>query len=72
MMFELLVPCVKDAEESDVGAESLGIPGDFDESLGAGPEQDIVCGFLVLQRQRSELMRQREDNMRVRHGKQIA
>lgn len=71
-MFELLVPCVKDAEESDVGAESLGIAGDLDESLGAGPEQDIVNDFLVLQRQWSEFMREREDDMRVRHGKQIA
>lgn len=72
MMFELLVPGVKHTEESDVGSESLRIPGDFDKSLGAGPEQNVVNNFLVLQRQRSELMGEREDNMRIRDRKQIA
>jgi hypothetical protein len=71
MMFELLVPCVKHTEESDVGAESLGIPGDFDESLGAGPDQNVINDLRVLQCQRSEFMREREDDMRVRNGKQI-
>jgi hypothetical protein len=72
VLFELLIPCVKPTEESDVGAESRGIQGDFDESLGAGPEQKVVNQLFVLQCQRSELMRERKDDMRIGDGKQIA
>ena len=38
MMLEFLVPGVKDAEESDFRAEALGIAGDFEQRLCAGPE----------------------------------
>ena len=38
MMQEFLVPGVKDAEESDLGAEALGIAGDLEQRFGAGPE----------------------------------
>jgi hypothetical protein len=38
MMLEFLVPGMKDAEESDLRAEALGIAGDLDQRLGAGPE----------------------------------
>jgi hypothetical protein len=35
---EFLVPGVKDAEESDLSAEALGISGDLKQRLGAGLE----------------------------------
>ncbi len=38
MVLEFLVPGVKDAEESDLRAEALGIAGDLEQRLGAGPE----------------------------------
>ena len=38
MMLEFLVLSVKNAEESDLRAEALGIAGDLDQRLGAGPE----------------------------------
>jgi hypothetical protein len=38
VLLEFLVPGVEDAEESDLGAETLGIAGDFDQGFGAGPE----------------------------------
>jgi hypothetical protein len=38
MMLESLVPCVEDAEESDLRAEALRIAGDFKKRLRAGPE----------------------------------
>ena len=38
MMLEFLVPCVQDAEESDLRAEVLRIAGDLKQRLGAGPE----------------------------------
>jgi len=38
MRLEFLVPSMEDAEEPDLGAETLGIAGDFDQCFGAGPE----------------------------------
>src|ERR1039457_347357 len=38
MMLEFLVPGVEDAEEPDLGAETLRIAGDLKQRLGAGPE----------------------------------
>jgi hypothetical protein len=38
MMLELLIPGVEDAEEPDLGAETLRIAGDLKQGLGAGPE----------------------------------
>jgi hypothetical protein len=52
MMLEFLVPGVEDAEEPDLGAETLGIAGDLDQRIGAGPEQEGVYLAFVLQRER--------------------
>ena len=38
MMLEFLIPGVKNAEEPDLGAETLGIAGDLDQGCGAGAE----------------------------------
>src|ERR1700693_2570145 len=38
VMREFLVPGVQDGEEPDLRAEALGIAGDFEQRLGAGPE----------------------------------
>ena len=38
MMLELLIPGVKDAEESDFRAKLLRVAGDLKQRLGAGPE----------------------------------
>jgi hypothetical protein len=38
VLLEFLVPGVEDAEESDLGAETLGIDGDFDQRFGADAE----------------------------------
>ena len=72
VLLQLLVPGVEYAEEPDVGAESLWIASDFDEGFCTGPEQKVVNDLLVLQCQWSEFMRQREDDMRIRHRQQIA
>ena len=54
---------MQDAEEPDLSTEMFGVPGDL--------EQKAVDFALVLQRQRSQLMRQGEDNMDVRYGQKI-
>jgi len=53
MRFELLVPGVEHAEEADLGAEVLGVPGYLQQRLAAGPKQQMVEEPLVLRRQRS-------------------
>ena len=62
---------MQDAEEPNLSTEMFGIPGDLEQSLGAGAEQKTVDFTLVLQRQRSQLMRQCEDHMDVRHGQKV-
>ena len=48
MMLELLIPGVEDAEEADLGAEALGVCGNFEESLRAAAEQQSIDHLLVL------------------------
>src|SRR5271165_4959987 len=65
VMEKVLPPGVKNAEESDLGAEMLRIGGHFKQRGRAGAEQKSVKQLLVVIRQRRELMRQREDNMNI-------
>jgi hypothetical protein len=39
MMLQLLIPCVEDAEEADLGAEMPGVRGNFDQGLSAAAKQ---------------------------------
>ena len=72
MMLQSLVPGVEHAEEADLGAEVPGIAGDLQQGFGAGPEQQIVDQPFVLQCQRSEFVRQGEDDVHVAGGQQLA
>jgi hypothetical protein len=69
MMFQLLIPTVEHPEEADFGAQMAGIAGDFEQGLGASPEQEIVDDLLVLQGQRGEPSRKGEDDMDLGVGK---
>src|SRR3984893_2243135 len=65
VMFEFLIPGVEHTEETDLGAEMLGIASDLEEGFGTGLQQQMVQDFLVLQSERRQLMGQGEDNMNV-------
>jgi hypothetical protein len=56
VMFEVLIPSVEHTEEADFGAEMLGTASDFEEGFGAGLEQQMIQGFLVLLGERRQLM----------------
>jgi hypothetical protein len=56
MMLEFLIPGVEHTKEADFGAEMLGIASDFEESFGAGLQQQMVQDFLVLQGERGQLV----------------
>ena len=68
MKLELLILSVQNAEETDLGAQMLGIEGHFEKSLGAGVEQEVVDRLLVLQSERRQFSRQSENDMHVRGG----
>ena len=68
MMLEFLVPGAKDAEQSNLRAEALGIAGDLEQRLGAGPESQGIDLTFVLQRERRKLPRQRKDHVHVARG----
>jgi hypothetical protein len=68
---EFLIPGVQHAEETDLRSEMFGIASDFEKSFRTGSEQEIVDDFLILQSQRGQLTRQREDYMHVRRRKKF-
>jgi hypothetical protein len=68
MMLKFLVPGVKDAEESNLGAEALGIAGDLKQRFGAGLEQQGIDLAFVLQREWRKVPRQRKDHVHVARG----
>ena len=65
---ELLIPGMQYAEETDLGAQMLGIEGHFEQSFAAGVEQEVVDHFFVLQSERPQFPRQSENDMHVRGG----
>ncbi len=48
MMLEPLIPGVQHAEETDLGAQMSRIASNFEQSFGAGAEQQVVDNLLVL------------------------
>src|SRR5208283_5039042 len=56
---------MEDGGEADARAEMLGVGGDGGQGLGGGPEQEVVDGGLVLERDRADRRRQGEDDVIV-------
>src|ERR1700751_5189777 len=71
MKLEFLVPSMEHAEEADLGAEMSGVASDFEKSFCAGPKQQTIDDFLVLQSQRSQLRGQGEDDVDIGRGQQF-
>src|ERR1700751_365504 len=68
---EFLVPRMEHAAEADLGAERSGVASDFEKSFCAGPKQQTIDDFLVLQSQRSQLRGQGEDDVDIGRGQQF-
>jgi len=68
VLLQVLSPGVENAEEADLGAEVTRIGGHFEERRGAGLEEQAVEDALVLIGEGSQLVRQREDHMKVANG----
>src|SRR4051812_15107263 len=71
VMLQILPPRMKHAEKADLRSEVFRISGDFDQRFSAGPEQKVVESLLVLQCQRGQIVRKRENYMKVRNFKQV-
>ena len=72
MMFKVLSPGMKHAEESDVGSEILRIASQFEHRRSAGAEEQIVEQLLVLEDKSGEFVWQSEDDVEVRNGQQFS
>jgi hypothetical protein len=68
MMFHFLIPSMENAEETDLGAETFGITGDFNQRFGTEPEEHVIDEFLVLQCERSQAAGQRKHNVSIGAG----
>src|SRR5262252_2924178 len=65
MLEQVLSPGVQDGDHTDLGSEVLRIGCDFEQSLCASSEQQIVEQAWVLQSQDIQLVRHGEDNVEV-------
>ena len=67
-----LPPRVEDAEHTDLGPEMTGIGGDLTERRRPRLEEPGVQPRTIPISQREQRMRQREDDVHIRHVEQIA
>ena len=67
-----LAPRVEDAQEADRGAQVSRVGGDFEEGGGARAEEEVIEQRAIAAAQGLERVRQREDHVDVRDGKQLA
>jgi len=65
MVQQSLTPGVEHGQESDLGAEMLGISGDAAECLSRRTEEYVVDDSLVLQGYRRYLVRDGEHHVKV-------
>src|SRR5512140_4042249 len=72
MMIEPLTPGMENAEEADLGAETFRVESDFGQRLGGEAAEQVVDELLVLQRERRDPSREREHDMSIRGGQDLA
>jgi hypothetical protein len=65
MMLEVLSPCVQHTQKTNVRAEMPLVRGDFRQGFCGCAKEQVIKGFLVLQRHTGQLVWQREDHMKV-------
>ena len=71
MMLQTLIPGMEHAEEADLRAQMPWIAGDLQQGLGAGVKQQVVDQPFVLQCERGQFPRQREDDVDIAGGQQF-
>jgi hypothetical protein len=71
MMCQGLTPSVKNGDHAGLSAEVLWVGTDDADRFGRGLEQDVVHDCLVLQRDGGDRCRHGEDDVEIRHRKQV-
>jgi hypothetical protein len=71
MQVQVLAPGVEDGEETDFGAQMLGIAGNREEGFGGGAGEDIVDHFFVMEGDGGERLGDGEDHVEILHGQQL-
>ena len=72
MMGERRAPGVQHGGQADARAQMLPVGGEGSRRLGGGPEQEVVDGGLVLERDRADRSRQGEDDVTIGTGRSSA
>ena len=62
---------MEDGGEADAGAQMLRVGGDGGQRFGGGPEQEVVDGGLVLERDGADRRRQGEDDVIIGNRQQL-
>lgn len=62
---QVLSPTVKNGEKADLGAQMFGIASDGGQGLGSGSEENAVEEIFVLVSDGSDLLGNREDDMKI-------
>jgi len=65
MMEQILTPGMENREETDFGAQMLGIGSNGLEGLGSGPKENAIDGPLVLQGNSGNLFRYSKDDVKI-------
>ena len=71
MKLQGLAPGVQHGQHAGAGTQPIGIGGHLEHGLGGRPQQQVVDNPGIGQRERVEGIREREDEVEVRHGEQI-
>ena len=71
MVGERRAPGVQHGGEADARAQMLRVGGEGGQRLGGGPEQEVVDGGLVLERDGADRGRQGEDEVIIRNRKEF-
>lgn len=68
---KVLAPGMQHGQGAGLGTQELGVGGQLEHGLGGGPHEQVVDDPRIGQGDRVEGVREREDEMEVRHGQQL-
>src|ERR1035441_8622086 len=71
MKLQALIPAMEHAEEADLGSKMPWVAGDLKQGLSAGVKEQVVDERLVLQCERGQFPRQREDGVHIASGQKF-
>ena len=71
MMEQVLAPGMKNAEKANLRSQVFRIGRNLQEGRGTGSKQKCVKQRLIMKRQRTECMGNRENQMHVRNGQEF-